>query len=576
MSFLNILDSALLISIGMSLSILLHWLLYLFKKINNNIKTTVKESDQRKLLNSNNIYRSIFDCAFDVIFTFDRHFKIISVSPSVERMLGYKPSDIEGKYFPELSILAPEYFETVFCNISRLFAGDSIQPSVYEFIAKRGNRKIAEVSGAPLYQNNEIFGVISVARDITEKTKYEQNLIAETSQNLKVYNNIPMPIIIINAETFEVLFANDALFKLYNKNPIGGFCYEQLHGLQSQCSSCKIGDFINSNEIVTETEYYLPIVRRNYRIIAQKIIFRGSPIIIHNKSIPDKNASVHMFGTEPYSNYAIKAIFIIFFSLNEAKNSNKDQLYHQMQTDPIKQAEALELLSGGLAHDINNMIHVILCNSDVAMQKSTLDISLYETIEEIKAAAQKSASMVHQLLDLGSRKKIESKLVNVNENIEAIMKVLKRLIDDNKIKLFWKPGIQQWFVNINPVYLDQILINLLINARDSIMDYGQVTIETGAAVFDKGYCDENPFCYPGMYVMLSVKDSGIGIDQSIMNKIFDPYFTTKIAGKGYGLGLSTIYRIVRLNNGFINVNSEPSKGTTFKIYLPRFIQELKS
>jgi len=152
--------------------------------------------------------------------------------------------------------------------------------------------------------------------------------------------------------------------------------------------------------------------------------------------------------------------------------------------------------------------------------------------------------------------------------LDGVLAMLRRLIGED-IQLSWLPGKNLGSINMDPSQLDQILANLFVNARDAIADTGKVTIETNTVVFDEAYCRVHAGFIPGEYVMLAVSDNGCGMDAETMAHLFEPFFTTKEMGKGTGLGLAMVYGIVRQNNGFINVYSEPGQGTTFKIYLPR-------
>ena len=152
--------------------------------------------------------------------------------------------------------------------------------------------------------------------------------------------------------------------------------------------------------------------------------------------------------------------------------------------------------------------------------------------------------------------------------------MLRRLIGED-IDLAWLPGAEVWPVKIDPGQVDQILANLCVNARDAISDVGKITIETGKAIFDDAYCADHAGFVPGEFVLLAVSDDGSGMTPETLDKIFEPFFTTKDVNKGTGLGLATVYGIVKQNNGFINVYSEPEKGTTFRIYLPRHETEAK-
>ena len=159
-------------------------------------------------------------------------------------------------------------------------------------------------------------------------------------------------------------------------------------------------------------------------------------------------------------------------------------------------------------------------------------------------------------------------MLDINETIEDMLKMLRRLIGED-IDLFWKPGKKTWPVYMDPAQLDQILANLCVNARDAIGGVGKLAIETGTAVFDDAYCAVNSGFTPGEYTMLAVSDDGRGMEKETLANLFEPFFTTKQRGEGTGLGLATVYGIVKQNNGFIDVSSEPGVGTTFRIYLPR-------
>jgi len=159
-------------------------------------------------------------------------------------------------------------------------------------------------------------------------------------------------------------------------------------------------------------------------------------------------------------------------------------------------------------------------------------------------------------------------LLDLNETVESLLKMLRRLIGED-IDFAWLPGPELGHVKIDPIQIDQILTNLCVNARDAISDVGKVTVETANVSFGEEYCTEHAEFVPGDYVQLAVSDDGSGMTPKTMSKIFEPFFTTKEQGKGTGLGLPTVYGIVKQNEGFINVYSEPGKGTTFRIYLPR-------
>ena len=189
-------------------------------------------------------------------------------------------------------------------------------------------------------------------------------------------------------------------------------------------------------------------------------------------------------------------------------------------------------------------------------------------LRAILEAAQRSADITRQLLAFARKQIIAPQVIDLNETVEGMLKMLRRLIGE-EINLTWRPGPGLWSVKMDPSQLDQILANLCVNAWDAITGVGKVTIETVTVSLDKGYCKGHLVFVPGDFILLTVSDDGCGMDKEILDKLFEPFFTTKEVGQGTGLGLATVYGIVKQNNGFINVYSEPGLGTTFKIYLPR-------
>jgi CheY-like chemotaxis protein len=230
--------------------------------------------------------------------------------------------------------------------------------------------------------------------------------------------------------------------------------------------------------------------------------------------------------------------------------------------------ESIGRLAGGVAHDYNNALSVIIGFTQLAMEKMDSIDPLRSDLNEVIKAARRATDITRQLLAFARKQTIAPKVLDLNENVVSMLKMLRRLIGED-ITLAWLPGAGLWSVKIDSSQIDQILANLCVNARDAIAGVGKITIETKTVTFDTAYCADHHGFIPGEFVMLAVSDNGCGIDQEILGNIFEPFFTTKSPDKGTGLGLSTVYGIVKQNNGFINVYSEPDTGTTIKIYLPR-------
>lgn len=234
--------------------------------------------------------------------------------------------------------------------------------------------------------------------------------------------------------------------------------------------------------------------------------------------------------------------------------------------------ESVGRLAGGVAHDFNNMLGVILGHAEIALESLNSNHPLYIDLQEIKKAAEKSASLTKQLLGFARKQSVMPVVFNVNSSIESMLKMLNRLIGENT-QLAWEPGDNAWAIKMDPTQLDQLLTNLCVNARDAIAGAGKIAIKTSNMEFSEVFCSSNREFRPGSFLCLTVSDSGSGMEKEVLNHIFEPFFTTKPDGKGTGLGLATVYGIVKQNNGFLKVLSKPGKGTTFNIYLPRHIGE---
>lgn len=230
--------------------------------------------------------------------------------------------------------------------------------------------------------------------------------------------------------------------------------------------------------------------------------------------------------------------------------------------------ESIGRLAGGIAHDYNNMLSVILGNTELLLEDKSISGPNHALIKDILSAGLRSADLTRQLLTFARKQAAKPVPLDLNSTVNGLMQMLKRLISEN-IKLEWRPGNHIWKVRIDPSQVDQVLVNLTVNARDAIKGEGRIRIETSTVEIDESYKAVVPEAVPGDYTMLTVNDTGSGMDRETLAKVFEPFFTTRADGLGTGLGLATVYGIVHQNSGFINVYSEPGIGTTFRIYLPR-------
>ncbi len=277
----------------------------------------------------------------------------------------------------------------------------------------------------------------------------------------------------------------------------------------------------------------------------------------------DKHLQISVFSPD------LHKFATVFQDITERKRAEAEQKRLLNQLAQARKMESVGRLAGGVAHDFNNILTVILGYTDMALEEVDAAVPLHGRLLEIKKAGERSAAITRQLLAFARRQTIAPKVLDLNETIEGMLKMLRRLIGEN-IDLAWLPVTNVWSVRMDPSQVDQILANLCVNARDAISSVGKITIETDNVTFDEADCADKPDFIPGSFILLAVNDNGCGMDRLVLDNLFEPFFTTKEVNKGTGLGLATVYGIVKQNNGFINVYSEPGQGTTFRIYLPRY------
>jgi two-component system, cell cycle sensor histidine kinase and response regulator CckA len=380
--------------------------------------------------------------------------------------------------------------------------------------------------------------ILSIAADVAERKRAEEAL-RESEERNRLLSNVTLEGILIHKDGI-AMDVNASLAQML------GFEREDLIGRNFM-------DFIHEDDRA--------MVREN---IAREI---APPYIIRAK----RRSGEEFFAEIESRNFRkqgemwrVSAVR----DITERKRADEERQKLQDQLNQAQKLESIGRLAGGVAHDFNNMLTVILGQAEMALMQMGPESPLRQRLMQIQQSAERSTEIVRQLLAFARKQVIRPLVLDLNGSIEKMLRMLGRLIGED-IHLVWGPGPNLWPILMDPSQMDQILVNLCVNARDAIADVGTVTIETHNVVVDADYCAHRGECIPGEYVLLSVSDDGSGMDKDVMENLFDPFFTTKEPGKGTGLGLATVYGIVSQNSGFINVYSEPGQGTVFRIYLPR-------
>jgi PAS domain S-box-containing protein len=493
-----------------------------------NRESSLKANEER--------YRTIFENTGNASVLFrSQDETILLANRKFERLSGYSRHEIEGKiswtYFIDAKDLP------MMKRYSEMRRHDPASaPSSYEFgfINRSGEKRDILLSIAVIPETMEN---IASLLDLTEYKRAEEKFA-------KIFMMAPGAIFIERMSDGVIVDTN-----------LG---FQEISGLNRS-------DVIGKTS--TEKGFWHDPKQRN---LMMEDLRAGRDIMNREFLFRSNNGS---FGTGIYSARSIQidGETHILFAMQDITNQRRLEEDHRKLEQQLYQSQKMDAigqLAGGVAHDFNNMLSVILGNTELAMDGLAPSEPLHKALQDILHAAVRSADLTRQLLAFARKQEAVPKLLDLNESVSLILKMLRRLIGEH-IELDWQPGQDLWQVRIDPSHLDQILANLAVNARDAIGKNGKIIIGTSNAVCGDEYCCMHPECIPGDYVTLTVRDNGSGIDEELLDRIYDPFFTTKKEGQGTGLGLATVYGIVKQNHGHIDVISELGKGTTFQIYLPK-------
>jgi len=279
------------------------------------------------------------------------------------------------------------------------------------------------------------------------------------------------------------------------------------------------------------------------------------PVLVEDRLLRDKNGQ-------------IIGIRSTVEDITERRQTQEALRKSEEQLRQWQRVEAIGRLAGGVAHDFNNLLMTIKGCSELLLNAFDRRDPRREEVEEILKAGERATSLTRQLLAFGRRQVLQPQVLDLNSLVINMDKMLRRLIGED-IQLVTVLDQELWSVKVDPGMIEQVIMNLAVNSRDAMPNGGKLTIETANIIHDENYASRHISMKPGYYVMVAVSDNGCGMDKETQSHLFEPFFTTKEKGKGTGLGLSTVYGIIKQSGGNIWVYSEPSQGTTFKIYLPR-------
>jgi len=384
--------------------------------------------------------------------------------------------------------------------------------------------------------SENVVGAAAVTRDISERKKAEQRFY-------KAFNASPEPITIANLVDGRFVDVNESFLRAT------GFRREEVIG----CTPLELKFWdraADGTELVDALNKYGSV--------------RDMEMIFLAKSGERRTA---LNSAEVIDIAGQKCILAIFKDITDRKAL-------EAQLRQAQRMESIGRLSGGIAHDFNNLLSVIIGYSDVIEERVDGDNEVFKGIQEIKKAGQRAAGLTRQLLAFSRQQVLEPRVLNLNSVVADIGKMLLRLIgEDIELSTILQPGLGR--VKADQGQIEQVIMNLAVNARDAMPHGGKLIIETRNVELDDVYSRQHPPTIPGRYIGLTVTDTGVGMDKETQSHIFEPFFTTKEKDKGTGLGLSVVYGVVKQSGGYIWVDSEPGKGTCFRIYLPRVEEALE-
>jgi len=455
---------------------------------------------------------------------------------SSDEILGKKEADLNG-YHTEIQTFIHDDEEVIQSGQPKFIPEEELTNP------QTGETRLFQTIKVPLaLPGNGTVHVLGVATDITERKKTEQAL-RETEERYRLLFDInPLPMWVYDRDTLGFLAVNDAA--------LGHYGYSRDEFL-----SMTIKDIRSAEDVPTLVDK-----------ISNENGFYSAGTWSHRKkdgSVIDVEIISHplFFGGR-------KAKLVLANDVTERSRAENALRETEEQLRQTQKLEGVGHLAGGIAHDFNNLLTVINGFCALAMRGLQTEDPLLANLEEIKKAGDRATSLTRQLLAFSRRQVLQPKVLNLDDVVTDMEKMLHRIIGEHiDLRAVLEPTLGN--VSADPGQIEQIILNLVVNARDSMPEGGKLTLETDNVFLDEEYVKNHVGAQVGPHVMLAVTDTGHGMDQQTLSRIFEPFFTTKELGKGTGLGLSTVYGIVKQSGGNIWVYSEPSRGTTFKVYLPR-------
>jgi PAS domain S-box-containing protein len=475
--------------------------------------------------------------------------RCLSVNQRLSEMVGFDPEELKGKSFYEIS--HPADLESDLEYHERMINGEIQSYSVEKRYIRKDksevwiNLSLSLVPG----EHGEDGYFIAVVKDVTERRMIEDALKQSERDYHGLFEHAHDAIIIVDPTEEIVLEVNQRASELY------GFDRSEFVGRSMRELSV---------EPAREAKALLEVLHESRKIKFESIQRRMDGTMMYMEIIA---AAIEYRGKE--------AILSVNRDVSEARRAQEALRESEEQLRQSQKMEAVGRLAGGVAHDFNNLLAAIMLHSDLMRRQLTVGDPILRRVDEIRKASDRAASLTHQLLAFSRKQVLQPKVLDLNITVAEMNRMLQRLIgEDIELHPVLEPNLGH--VKADPSQIEQVIMNLVVNARDAMPKGGKLILETKNVYLDEVFSKHHQPIQPGRYVRLDVTDSGCGMDAETLARIFEPFFTTKEQGKGTGLGLSMVYGIIQQSGGNIWVRSEPDKGTTFNIFLPRIDDDVSA
>jgi two-component system cell cycle sensor histidine kinase/response regulator CckA len=493
----------------------------------------------RQLQSNLSLLKGITEGTMDGIFVKDLEVRYLMINSAGAGFVGMAVEEIVGKTDREL--FDSKTARLVMEADNRVMAQGVTQTFEERAMSNGAGRLYLSTKGPYRDAQGEVVGLLGVARDITEQKRAEDE-VRQSQQKLRIhFEHTPLAVV-----------EWDLDFRVAAWNPSA----ERIFGYSRQEALGQHARFI------VPTQYWGHVDRVWQELLGQA---GGARSTNDNVTKDGRTISCEWYNT-PLVDDSGKVLGVASLAQDVTERVALEEQLRQSQ-----KMEAVGRLAGGVAHDFNNLLTVILGYSQILADGLPPDSRLADSTGQIKSAADRAAGITRQLLAFSRKTVLSPRVINLNEVVLNLDSLLRRLIGDD-IEVFTVPAKDLGSVKADPSQIEQVVMNLALNARDAMPQGGKVTLETSNVTLDGPYARGHQSVEPGRYVMLAVSDTGEGMSVETQARIFEPFYTTKDVGKGTGLGLSMVYGIVKQSGGFIWVYSEPNRGTTFKIYFPRIDQ----